>query len=402
MAITKINGSITTPQGFKAAGLHAGIKKEDKDLGLIYSIKPASAAAAYTLNAIQAAPLSVTKDSIEIEGKIQAVIANSGNANACTGKKGREDAYDMRKATADLLHIPEHHVAVASTGVIGQPLPLEHILTGIDKLEPEATEAAARQFSEAILTTDTFAKSTCYTAEIGGKTVTLAGTAKGSGMIKPNMATMLAFLTTDAEIEPDALKLVLKKAIDQTFNCITVDGDTSTNDMVLVMANGLAGNESLTPDHEDWHIFAELVRTACEDLAKLIARDGEGATKLIEVDVQGAQNDTEAIQIAKSVVGSSLVKTAVYGSDANWGRIIAAVGYSGAAVNPETIDTSIGEIQMLQDSQPVAFSEEEATAYLQNDTIHISIDLKIGSGKGKAWGCDLTYDYVRINASYRS
>lgn len=402
MSITKTDGSITTPKGFKAAGIHSGIKDQSKDLGMIYSEVPASAAAVYTLNAIQAAPLYITKESIAKEGKIQGVVVNSGNANACTGAKGLADAKEMRTAAAALLSVPEHLVAVASTGVIGQELPLEKVISGIQKLSPDASEAAASQFSEAILTTDTFAKTVCYEAEIDGKTITFAGTAKGSGMIKPNMATMLGFLTTDAAIEPDSLQKALNASIDKTFNCITVDGDTSTNDMVLVLANGMADNEPLSEAHADWPVFIELIRTVCEDLAKMIARDGEGATKLIEVSVAGAKNDQEAIQVAKSVVGSSLVKTAVYGADANWGRIIAAIGYSGTAINPETIDTAIGPIQMLKDSQPVPFSEEEATSYLKNDTVHISIDLKAGDGKGKAWGCDLTYDYVRINASYRS
>ncbi|WLV25039.1 bifunctional ornithine acetyltransferase/N-acetylglutamate synthase [Aciduricibacillus chroicocephali] len=400
MTIKKISGNITTPLGFKATGLHSGVKKERKDLGLIISEQPASAAAVYTLNAIKAAPLRLTKENIGETGRVQAIIANSGNANACTGPQGDADALTMQEATASLLNIQSNLVAVASTGVIGQPMPMDIIKPAIEKLVPE--KDGAEEFSEAILTTDTFAKTTCYEAEIAEKKVTLAGTAKGSGMIKPNMATMLGFLTTDAEIEPQYLQQALSEATDTTFNCITVDGDTSTNDMVIVMANGLARNDSLTPDHPDWPTFTKLIQSACEDLAKLIARDGEGATKLIEVDVQGAISDTEAVQVAKSVVGSSLVKTAVYGTDANWGRIIAAIGYSGASVNPDTIDTSIGHIQMLKDSQPLDFSEEEATAYMEQDTVLITIDLKNGEGSGKAWGCDLTYDYVRINASYRS
>lgn len=400
MTIKKIFGNITAPLGFKAAGLHAGIKKERKDLGLIVSEKPAATAAVYTLNAIQAAPLRLTKDSIDKTGHTQAVIVNSGNANACTGPQGDTDAHTMQKVTASLLGVQTNLVAVASTGVIGQPMPMDIIEPAIEKLIPH--KDGAEDFSNAILTTDTFAKTTCYEAEIAGTKVTLAGTAKGSGMIKPNMATMLGFLTTDADIEPEYLQQALSEATDKTFNCITVDGDTSTNDMVIVMANGLAGNETLTPNHPDWHTFTLLVKSACEDLAKLIARDGEGATKLIEVIVKGAISNEEAVKVAKSVVGSSLVKTAVYGTDANWGRIIAAIGYSGATVNPNTIDTSIGHIQMLKDSQPLNFSEEEATAYMEQDTVQISIDLKNGEGSGKAWGCDLTYDYVRINASYRS
>lgn len=396
------NGSVVTPQGFKATGLHAGIKRKRKDLGVIVCDTPASAAAVYTLNVIQAAPIKVTKESIAKEGKIQAVIVNSGNANACTGEQGEKDAYAMRKATANKFSIPEHYVAVASTGIIGLEMPMDKVISGIEKLKPEATQESAQKFQEAILTTDVVTKSTCYETVIDGKKVTMGGAAKGSGMIHPNMATMLAFITTDANIESDMLQLALKEVTDQTFNCITVDGDTSTNDMVLVMANGKANNETLTPSHPEWKTFVELLHRTCEDLAKMIARDGEGATKLIEVEVRGALNNQEAVQVAKSIVGSSLVKTAVYGADANWGRIIAAVGYSDATVDPEKIDASIGPIQLLKNSQPTDYSEEEATEYLQNDTVKISVDLHVGSGCGKAWGCDLTYDYVRINASYRS
>lgn len=395
-------GSIVTPIGFQVAGLHSGVKRKRNDLGVVYSEKPANAAAVYTLNKIQAAPLGVTKESIASEQKIQAVIINSGNANACTGKQGMTDAYEMRKTTAEKFQVPEQYVAVASTGIIGLDMPMDKIIPHIDQLSIGSTAQHAADFGESILTTDTFAKSTCFEAEIDGKKVSMAGAAKGSGMIEPNMGTMLGFITTDIDVDAASLDKALKQVVDQTFNCITVDGDTSTNDMVLVLANGLAGNTTLTPEHNDWDTFIELLTNTCEKLAKQIARDGEGATKLIEVDVQGAATDEDAKKIAKSIVGSSLVKTAVFGTDANWGRIIAAVGYSGAEVNPDTIDTSIGTMQLLKDSEPTGFSEEAATAYLQNDTIKITVDLKIGDGKGKAWGCDLTYDYVRINASYRS
>jgi glutamate N-acetyltransferase/amino-acid N-acetyltransferase len=398
----QVSGSIVTPAGFRAAGMHTGVKRKRNDLGIIYCEKPANAAAVYTLNVIQAAPLAVTKASIAKEGKIQALIVNSGNANACTGKQGEQDAYEMRRLTAEKHGLPAHYVAVASTGIIGLEMPMDKITRGIARLAPQAAESDAGAFNESILTTDVFTKSACYQTEISGKTVTMAGSAKGSGMIEPNMGTMLAFITTDAVIESAMLDLALKEVTDQTFNCITVDGDTSTNDMVLVMASEMAENETLTPEHEDWDRFVALLKQTCEDLAKKIASDGEGATKLIEVEVLGAENDAEAGKVAKSVVGSSLVKTAVYGADANWGRIIAAVGYSGAHVNPETIDAFIGPVQLLENSQPADFSEEKATAYLKEDTVKITVDLHIGTGEGKAWGCDLTYDYVRINASYRS
>lgn len=395
-------GTIVTTPGFKATGIHTGMKRKRNDLGAIYSEVPANVAGVYTTNVIQAAPLHVTKESIEKEKKLQAIIVNSGNANACTGEHGLKDAQTMRDVTAEKFSIPSHYVGVMSTGVIGLNMPMDKIVPNIEKLTPtsETTDAAA--FNESILTTDSCKKSTCYQTTIAGKVVTMAGSAKGSGMIEPNMATMLSFITTDVQIESAMLETALKEVTNKTFNCITVDGDTSTNDTVLVMANGLAKNDALTPNHEDWPLFLTLLQKTCEDLAKMIARDGEGATKLIEVSVEGAADDTQAIQVAKSVVGSSLVKTAVYGTDANWGRIIAAIGYSGADVNPDTIDIALGPIQMLKNSEPLTFSEEEATAYLENDDVQILIDLNNGDGIGKGWGCDLTYDYVRINASYRS
>lgn len=399
------SGSIISPKGFFTAGIHSGVKKNNKlDLGVIYCEVPASSAAVYTLNQIQAAPIAVTKQSIATEGKLQAIIVNSGNANACTGKKGLEDAFTMRNETASVFDIPEHFVAVASTGVIGEFLKMENILNGIKniKLKISATKESAEIFNEAILTTDTMNKKGCYQTKINDKTVTFAGVAKGSGMIHPNMATMLAFLTTDANIEPANLQLALSEVINETFNRITVDGDTSTNDTVIVMASGLADNETLTPLHPDWEAFVLALKMTCEDLAKKIARDGEGATKLIEVQVKGAGDDEEAGIVAKTIVGSDLVKTAIYGTDANWGRIICAIGYSGVQINPETIDVSIGEIDTLKDSAPLPFSEEAAKQYLQNENIVISVDLKCGEGFGKAWGCDLTYDYVKINAGYRS
>lgn len=396
------NGSVISPKGFQVAGLHSGVKRKRNDLGLLYCEKPANVAAVYTLNKIQAAPLYVTKESVAAEKKIQAVIINSGNANAFTGEKGMEDAYTMRKVTAEKLSIADHYVAVASTGIIGLDMPMDKIIPHIEKLQTGATDEHAAAFEEALLTTDTFTKSTCFSAEIDGKTVTMGGAAKGSGMIEPNMGTMFGFITTDANIEADVLQAALKEVVDETFNCITVDGDTSTNDMVLVLASELAGNETLTPEHKDWPVFMELLKATSENLAKQIARDGEGATKLIAVDVQGAKSDEDAKKIAKAIVGSSLVKTAVFGTDANWGRIIAAIGYSGAEVDPDTIDTAIGPITLLKNSEQTGFSEEEATKYLENDTIDILVNLNIGEGKGKAWGCDLTYDYVRINASYRS
>lgn len=401
--ITKIeNGTIVTPLGFKAAGIHSGVKRKRNDLGAIYCEIPASSAAVYTLNVIQAAPLKVMQESIAKTGKLQSVIVNSGNANACTGEKGMKDAYEMRDLAASQFDLDESLVAVASTGVIGEQMPMGKISSHIPFLHLSSTKDAADAFNQSILTTDKVRKSTCYEAQIDGKKVTMAGSAKGSGMIEPNMATMLAFITTDINIAPDMLEVALKEVTNDTFNCITVDGDTSTNDLALVLASGLAKNESLTPAHPDWQLFISLLRQTSEDLAKMIARDGEGATKLIEVEVHGARTNKEAKQVAKSIVGSSLVKTAMCGADANWGRVIAAIGYSGATVHADTIDLSIGPVELLANSQPVEFSEEEASAYLANDEVKMNVDLHVGDGEGKGWGCDLTYDYVRINASYRT
>lgn len=395
-------GTVVTPKGFKAAGVHAGLRYAKKDLGVIVCDVPASCAAVYTQNHFQAAPLKVTQQSIATEQKLQAVVVNSACANACTGERGLKDAYEMRELCAQQFGIAPHLVAVASTGVIGEFMPMEKIREGMKKLQPGILPENAEAFQTAILTTDTVMKKACYQTTIDGKTVTIGGAAKGSGMIHPNMATMLAFITTDANISSPLLQEALRSITDVSFNQITVDGDTSTNDMVIVMASGLAGNKELTPDHPDWKNFYEALKKTCEDLAKQIAKDGEGATKLIEVRVNGAKTDDDAKKIAKQIVGSNLVKTAVYGADANWGRIICAIGYAGAMVDPDNVDISIGPISMLKGSEPQPFSEEEASAYLQNDEIVIEVDLHLGSGTGIAWGCDLTYDYVKINASYRT
>lgn len=396
------NGGILTPLGFQTGAVAAGIRYTKLDLGVIYSESTASCAAVYTTNLFQAAPIKVTQESIAAEGQLQAVVVNSGCANACTGKQGYLDAVKMRDLTAKKFGLKETQVAVASTGVIGECLPMERVEAGIKALALGKSSVDAENLQTAILTTDLVMKTSCYSAEIDGKTVYMGGTSKGSGMIHPNMATMLAFLTTDANITSENLSFALKQVTDQTFNQITVDGDTSTNDMVLVMANGQAENHPLSPEHPDWNIFVELLRASCESLAKQIAKDGEGATKLVEVEVKGAVNDSEARWVAKQIIGSSLVKTAVYGADANWGRIIGAIGQSNATLNPETVDVAIGPIKMLDKSEPLKFSEDEALEYLKQDFIQIFVDLHYGDGYGKAWGCDLSYDYVKINASYRS
>lgn len=399
----RISGNnIVSPIGFKAAGMHCGIKYKRNDLALLVSEVPANVAGVFTTNVIQAAPLLVTKEVVQQTGKMQAIIVNSGNANACTGKQGLKDAYLMQESTAEKLGIAPELVGVASTGVIGEQLRMEPILQGIQKLQPSDKLESSIIFSQAILTTDTVTKNTAYSTEIDGKTITIAGTAKGSGMIEPNMATMLGFVTTDANIESIHLQAALKTVTDVTFNSITVDGDTSTNDMVVVMANGMAGNDSLTPAHPDWEAFIAALQNVAQDLAKMIAKDGEGATKLIEVEVMGAVSDIEARKIAKTVVGSPLVKTAIFGTDANWGRVIAAVGYSGATIDPNAITIEIGTTKVVEDSEPVKFSESQLKLYLKQPEVKIVVDLHQGNGNGLAWGCDLTYDYVQINASYRS
>ncbi|WP_020619552.1 bifunctional ornithine acetyltransferase/N-acetylglutamate synthase [Paenibacillus daejeonensis] len=398
-------GSITTPKGFTAGGLHCGLKKTTRhDLGAIVCEVPAAAAGVYTTNVFQAAPLKVTRESLAANGTLRAVLVNSGNANACTGQQGEDDAYAMRDEFADAIGVEKEAVAVASTGVIGELLKMDRVRQGIGELPSRLTptDQGAEDFCQAILTTDLVQKMVCVSLEIDGRTVHVAGSAKGSGMIHPNMATMLGFVTTDAAVDSETLQLALREVTDLTFNMITVDGDTSTNDMLVAMASGLAGNERLTRQHPDYAAFVEALRYVCEVLAKAISRDGEGATKLVEVQVRGAISDESARKIVKTVIGSSLVKSAVFGADANWGRIIAAVGRAGEPVNPETVDIRIGDIVTLEQSRPLLFDEDAALEYLKGDTIVIHIDLHHGSGEAVGWGCDLTYDYVRINAAYRT
>jgi len=394
--------SIVAPKGFSAAGIHCGLKHKKKDLGIIVSEVPASVAGVFTTNAIKAAPLVLTKETVYANDKMQAIIINSGNANACTGQQGLEDAKNMQLLTAQKLGISPNLVGVSSTGVIGEQLQMDYVAAGIAKIEAGNKLENAIDFAQAILTTDTVMKNTAYSLEIDGKEVIIAGVAKGSGMIEPNMATMLSFITTDAHIEQKELQALLKSTTDVTFNAITVDGDTSTNDTVLVLANGLAQNNVLTPSHPDWQQFAEVFTQVAQDLAKMIAKDGEGATKLIEVTVDGGLTDEEARKIAKTVVGSPLVKTAVFGCDANWGRVICAIGYSGCTIDPTNIFIKIGDIPVVENGEPIPFSEEALTDYLKNHEVKIYADLHQGTGSGQAWGCDLTYDYVQINATYRS
>ncbi|MBT2626241.1 bifunctional ornithine acetyltransferase/N-acetylglutamate synthase [Bacillus sp. HU-1818] len=398
--ITKVTGGVSSPKGFEAKGVHCGLRYSKKDLGVIVSETPATSAAVYTQSHFQAAPIKVTQDSLKQGSDLKAVIVNSAIANACTGERGLEDAYNMRADCAELLNVDPELVAVSSTGVIGEHLDMGKIQAGIKLLKD--TPAGFGDFEEAILTTDTVMKQTCYELTIDDKKVTIGGAAKGSGMIHPNMATMLGFVTTDAAVEEKALHNALREITDVSFNQITVDGETSTNDMVLVMANGCAENECLTEAHDEWPLFKKGLLLVCEDLAKDIARDGEGATKLIEAQVKGAKNDLEANVIAKKIVGSSLVKTAVYGTDANWGRIIGAIGHSTASVTAEQVEVFLGGQCLFKNNEPQPFSETKAKEYLSGDEITIVIRLCEGEGNGRAWGCDLTYDYIKINASYRT
>ena len=394
-----IDGTIASPLGFSADGLHAGFKKKKLDFGWIVSEVPASVAGVYTTNKVIAAPLLVTKASIQKSQKLQAIVVNSGVANSCTGQQGLDAAYDMQRLTAQKLKIEPDLVGLASTGVIGEQLPMDALKNGLSQI---LVSGKAEDFAEAILTTDTCTKTCVVTEEFGSELVTMAGVAKGSGMIHPNMATMLAFITCDANISSATLQKALSQHVETTFNQITVDGDTSTNDMVLVMANGCRQNEEILPDTEEFEKFSKMLRYLMADLAKKIAKDGEGATKLIEVNVRHAKDEQSGRMIAKSVVGSSLVKTAIFGQDPNWGRILAAIGYAGADVSVDDIDIWIEGIPVMQASSPVAFDPEETSDAMAGELLTLTIDLHDGDAEAQAWGCDLSYDYVKINALYRT
>ena len=394
-----IDGTIASPLGFSADGLHAGFKKKKLDFGWIVSEVPASVAGVYTTNKVIAAPLLVTKASIQKSQKLQAIVVNSGVANSCTGQQGLDAAYEMQRLTAQKLKIEPDLVGLASTGVIGEQLPMDALKNGLSQI---LVSGKAADFAEAILTTDTCTKTCVVTEEFGSELVTMAGVAKGSGMIHPNMATMLAFITCDANISSATLQKALSQHVETTFNQITVDGDTSTNDMVLVMANGCRQNEEILPDTEEFEKFSKMLRYLMADLAKKIAKDGEGATKLIEVNVRHAKDEQSGRMIAKSVVGSSLVKTAIFGQDPNWGRILAAIGYAGADVSVDNIDIWIEVIPVMQASSPVAFDHEETSDAMAGELLTLTIDLHDGDAEAQAWGCDLSYDYVKINALYRT
>ena len=403
--ITQIKGGVCAAKGFSANGIHCGIRKNKtkRDLALIYSTVPASAAAVYTQNLVKGAPLLVTKSNIE-NGIAQAIICNSGNANTCNAN-GIEIAAKTCRALGDALNIKASDVIVASTGVIGQPLDITPIENGIPALVDglgKHSDAAC----EGIMTTDTKPKEVAYEFTVGDKTCRIGGIAKGSGMIHPNMATMLVFITTDCAISPEMLSLALKADVKTSFNMISIDGDTSTNDMVAVMANGLADDDVISATGEDFQAFCEALHAVTSDLCRKIAADGEGATKLIECQVSGAVDSTNAGIIAKSVICSSLFKAAMFGADANWGRVLCAIGYSGADVDIHAVDVKFksakGEIKVCESGSGVEFSEEVAKEILLEDEITVLISVGAGEGSATAYGCDLTYDYVKINGDYRT
>lgn len=409
MAITKINGGITAPKGFLASGLNAGIKNQTKkDMAMVFSSTPCAAAGVFTTNLVKAAPVKWDKELVTTSPYVQAVVVNSGIANACTGAEGLGYCADTAAEAAAALNIPKTAVLVASTGVIGKQLPIDKIKSGVTALSKVlgSSREDAKLAAEAIMTTDTKSKEVACTLELGGKQVTVAGMCKGSGMIHPNMCTMLCFVTTDVAISHELLQKALSEDVVDTFNMISVDGDTSTNDTVLVMANGQAENTPITKEGEDYKTFCEALHFIMLELSKKIAGDGEGCTCLFEATVIGAKDKNQARTIAKSVVCSSLTKAAVFGHDANWGRILCAMGYSGAQFDPEVVDiwleSKAGTIKIVENGIATDYSEETATKILSEEEVIAKMDIKEGNETATAFGCDLTYEYVKINGDYRS
>ena len=409
MAITKINGGVTAPKGFLASGLNAGIKNQTKkDMAMVFSSTPCAAAGVFTTNLVKAAPVKWDKEIVTTSPYVQAVVVNSGIANACTGAEGLGYCADTAAEAAAALNIPKTAVLVASTGVIGKQLPIDKIKYGVTALSKVlgSSREDAKLAAEAIMTTDTKSKEVACTLKLDGKQVTVAGMCKGSGMIHPNMCTMLCFVTTDAAISHELLQKALSEDVVDTFNMISVDGDTSTNDTVLVMANGQAENTPITKEGEDYKTFCEALHFIMLELSKKIAGDGEGCTCLFEATVIGAKDKNQARTIAKSVVCSSLTKAAVFGHDANWGRILCAMGYSGAQFDPEVVDiwleSKAGTIKIVENGIATDYSEETATKILSEEEVIAKMDIKEGNETATAFGCDLTYEYVKINGDYRS
>ena len=406
MAYTFIGGSVTAAKGFKASGIHCGIRKNKskRDLALIYCETKCTAAAVYTTNLVQSSPITVTKKNLQ-NGYAQAVICNSGNANTCNAD-GMEKAEMMCQLTAQALGIDANDIIVGSTGVIGQVLPIEPIRDSMAQLVSELSKDGNANAAEAIMTTDTIAKEVAVETVIGGKTVKIGGISKGSGMIHPNMATMLCFVTTDAAVSAAMLQKAVKSVADKTFNMISIDGDTSTNDTLSVMASGLAGNDEITAEGEDYDVFVEALTAVCRGLSKMMAKDGEGATKLLTCKVTGAKTEKDAKGVAKSVICSSLLKAAMFGADANWGRVLCAIGYAGCDVDVHKVDVSFaskaGTIDVCKNGAGIGFSEEIAKTVLTEDEVEILVALNDGEGTAEAYGCDLTYEYVKINGDYRT
>lgn len=402
LTVNECPGGVTAPKGFRAAGMYCGIRKAKKDIAMIISKTPAAVAGVFTLNRTQAAPILVDKAQLAKSDLCSAVVVNSGNANACTGERGLNDAWDMVRATAAALNVPEEQVMVSSTGVIGQYMPMEKVFPAIKELASGLSRSGNKDVAEAIMTTDTYPKEVAVQFTLGSATVTIGGVAKGSGMIAPNMATMLGFITTDVAISQPLLMKALRDANNRSFNRITVDGDMSTNDQVLILANGLADNASFGENSEEFVLFSAALEYVLIKLAKMIARDGEGATKLIEIQVKGARTEDEGAQVAKAVANSNLVKTAIHGADANWGRILAAVGYSGVDVNPDNVEIAFNDLPVLKKNYEIVLDEEKAKQILLQENVLVVIDLNQGTEFARFWTCDLTKEYVHINASYRS
>lgn len=403
-----IKGGVTAPQGYKAFGDYVGIKRSRKDLAVVYSQKPATYVGTYTTNLVKAACVTWNKERYEKEDKISAIVVNSGNANACTGEVGSTNNKEMAQVTADCFNIGVENVLVASTGVIGKQLPMEVIIKGIKSVALGVVDTleGGHEAAIAIMTTDTFVKEIAVEFTVGGKQARIGGMAKGSGMIHPNMATMLSFITTDVVISKELLDKAVKTDIKGTYNMISVDGDTSTNDMVTVLANGMCENTIIDSEGEDFETFKEALNIVNVFLSKQIIHDGEGVTKVIEVFVEGAKDITDARLLAKSVITSNLVKTAFFGQDANWGRVLCAMGYSGAVFEPTKVtlyyESAQGKIKLIENGLPENFDEDYAFEILKEKEVTVHIILQEGNGSATAWGCDLSYEYVRINGEYRT
>ena len=401
-------GGVTAAYGFKAVGICAGIKKNKKDMAMLVSDVPCVAAGTFTTNVVKAAPVKWDREIILSGKSVSAVVVNSGVANACTGEEGYGYCKDTAQLTAEILGVQTDNVLVASTGVIGRQLPMDKIKEGIKTMVPllRSTVEAGSMAAEAIMTTDTVKKEIAVTTCIDGKTVTIGGMCKGAGMIHPNMCTMLSFVTTDACISKEMLQKALSQIVQDSYNMISVDGDTSTNDTALVLANGMAGNKEINMEDENYKTFYEALEYVSIYLAKQLAGDGEGATALFEVKVIGAESKEQAVTLSKSIITSNLTKAAIFGHDANWGRILCAMGYSGADFDPEKVDlffeSAAGKLKIIEDGVALNYSEEEASKILSERTVTAIADVKMGSASATAWGCVLTYDYVKINADYRS